>query len=97
VGELIERTPATRYVLGLANGALPATSLEPRLRDRLAAIGEIGYRPVEGDFVLTLADGAVLGDALSAVLAADVSILSCRQETPEVEDAVVRLLRQEAP
>jgi ABC-2 type transport system ATP-binding protein len=97
VRELIERTPATRYVLGLENGALSANSLEEHLRRRLEAIGEIGYRPGQGDFVLTLTGGAVLGDALAAVLEADVAILSCRQETPEVEDAVVRLLQQEVP
>jgi ABC-type multidrug transport system ATPase subunit len=96
VGELIERTPAARYVLGLANGSLPGPALEAALRERLDRVGEIGYRPGQGDFVLTLADGAVLGDALAAVLAADVAILSCRQETPEVEDAVVRLLREPA-
>jgi ABC-2 type transport system ATP-binding protein len=97
VGELIEQTPATSYVLGLANGALPPGALAARLNERLGSLGEVTHRSGPGEFVLTLAHGTVLGDALAAVIASDVALLSCRQELPEVEDAVVRMLRQEAP
>jgi hypothetical protein len=41
--------------------------------------------------VLELADEVVLGDALAALTAAGVQVLSCREERSEIEEAFVLL------
>jgi hypothetical protein len=43
---------------------------------------------------LALADDVTLGDALGALLSADVALLACRQERPEVEEAFLALVAE---
>jgi ABC-2 type transport system ATP-binding protein len=95
VGALLERAPTTRYVLGVRNGTagrLPTAYL-PELPP---AIGVLEHRPDERELVITLRHGAVLGDALQLLLGSPLTVVSCRQETPEVEDAFLRLLEDAA-
>ena len=47
------------------------------------------------DFVMSLEDDAILGDALAAVHAAGFQLLSCRDERSEVEEAFLALTREE--
>jgi ABC-2 type transport system ATP-binding protein len=96
VGELLAATARRRYVLELRNGSPAGETLELQLRDRLAGVGSIVWRPAASpdSFVLDLADGAVLGNALAVLLGADVTVLSCRQELSDVEEAFVALVRQ---
>jgi ABC-2 type transport system ATP-binding protein len=93
VAELRERTPADRYVLGVRNG-LPAGPTEELLQQRLGGIATIRQRPGFADFVVMLAGDAVIGDALRALLDADIAVISCRQEVSTVEDAYVNLLQE---
>ena len=44
-----------------------------------------------GEFVLQLADGVILGDALARLTGAGVELVSCREERPEIEEAFIRL------
>jgi len=88
VAGLLDLVPASRYVLGLRNGR----GRGPDVPVLPAAIGELAPHTGDGEFVLTLRGDATLGDALGALLQARLSIVSCRQETPEVEEAFMRLL-----
>lgn len=93
VSAFLERAPATRYVLGLRNGR--GADLDRALRARLGAIASIV--PYEGDqYLLALAAGAVLDDALRALMAEGVTVVSCRHEASEIEEAFLRLVRDEA-
>ena len=100
VPALLARSAQTRYVVRLANGKpdgqLPEQSLRLTLAplaglERLSA-GANSDRDGGDDFRLVLADGATLDDALRVVLAADVRLVSCRQERPEVESAFLALV-----
>ncbi|HJU49011.1 MAG TPA: ABC transporter ATP-binding protein [Gaiellaceae bacterium] len=92
VGGLLERVPPTRYVLGVANGAARDGAPLPALS---SAVGILDNRGANGELVLTLRSGAVLGDALAEILRSGVTLVSCRQETPEVEDAFLKLLEDD--
>jgi ABC-2 type transport system ATP-binding protein len=92
VAGLLERTPPVRYLLGLRNGA-SGRPLERMLVPELDRIGTLTHRPNDGDFVLSLEEGAVLGDALAQLVRAGVTVVSCRHEVPEIEDAFVNLLQ----
>jgi ABC-type multidrug transport system ATPase subunit len=93
VAELLERTPSVRYLLGLRNGT--SDPLERILTPEFETIGTIWQRAGDGDYVLSLERGAVLGDALAHFVRAGVTVVSCRHEMPEIEDAFVNLLRDE--
>ena len=43
--------------------------------------------------MLTLAEGAVLGNALTALTSAGLQILACREERSELEEAFLNLTR----
>jgi ABC-2 type transport system ATP-binding protein len=94
VADLLERTPPVRYLLGLRNGA-SGHPLEPVLASELEKIGTIRHRPSDGDYVLSLERGAVLGDALAVLVRAGVTVLSCRHQVSEIEDAFVNLVQDE--
>ena len=98
VTALIGAAMPRRYVLELQNGKPADEALELQLQERLAGVGRIRREPAPSadSFVLALADGAVLGDALSLLLSADMTVLSCRQELTEVEEAFMALVREPA-
>jgi ABC-2 type transport system ATP-binding protein len=90
VDELMAHAVPRRYVVRLAGrggGAAPDSALQ-------AALGEqatISALDADGHRLLALAPNAVLGDALVA-LSGVASVLSCRNERPEVEEAFFSLL-----
>jgi ABC-2 type transport system ATP-binding protein len=97
VPDLLAGIAPRRYVLELRNGTPSDPTLERRLQARLARMGSIERPdPSTDDFLLSLHDGAVLGDALSALLAADIRVLSCRQEHTPVEEAFMARLEGQA-
>jgi hypothetical protein len=49
----------------------------------------------ETHYLMSLADGTALGDALEAIRAAGFQLLSCRDERSEVEEAFLNLTREE--
>jgi len=93
VAELIARAGARRFVISIGangTGSLP----EPAVLERaLGAAGRIAPAAAgDGTYLLALADDATLGAALRALLEADVDLLACRHERPEVEEAFLALL-----
>lgn len=49
------------------------------------------------EYVLSLAEDVVLGDALASLTAADIQVLGCREERSEGEQAFLALTREPAP
>ena len=93
VSELLARAGTRRFVVVLG------TNGGGRLNDASelsAALGQAGrIAALEGDdgtHLLVLAEQASLGEALGALLASGATVLGCRQERPEVEDAFLQLV-----
>jgi ABC-2 type transport system ATP-binding protein len=87
---------ARKYLLRLRNGPWTTEGLQAALG---RAIGEMGTIAAHdggdsGHYVLALADGIVLGDALAALTAAHVQVLACQEERPEIEEAFLRLTEE---
>jgi ABC-2 type transport system ATP-binding protein len=97
VHELTAHARPREHVLRLTNcrpaGPTMHLAAETALRGRGTLV------PVGGDggehYVLSLDDGVVLGDALTALAAADVKVLACRERRSEIEDAFLSLTREE--
>jgi len=96
VMELLVRAGSRRFVLSLgANGAGRGPALEDLART-LGSAGRIAPSDAgDGTYLLALAEEATLGDALGALLRADVQLLACRHERPEVEEAFLSLVAEE--
>jgi ABC-2 type transport system ATP-binding protein len=95
VAEFMAHALPRRYLLRLEPGSdngRPSRALE----DGLAGLGTIGQTSDATHYVMSLEDGAVLGDALAAIRAAGFQLLSCRDERSEVEEAFLTLTRDES-
>lgn len=99
VGELIAEAELRTFLIRVRNtAAYGGAPWEPGLRK---AIGNRGAITDDGSsqldqYVLTLADGEVLSDAIAALSAAHFQVLTCQPVRPELEVAFLQLTR-EAP
>jgi ABC-2 type transport system ATP-binding protein len=97
VHELTALARPREHVLRLTNGRPAGPKM--RLAADAALRGHGTLVPVRGDdsehYVLSLDDDAVLGDALTALAAADVKVLACRERRSEIEDAFLSLTSEE--
>jgi ABC-2 type transport system ATP-binding protein len=95
VSELLARAGARRFVVALApngSGHLPGVE---RLAEGLHGIGHISASGADdASYLLALDDDTTLGDALAALLATGVTVVGCRHERPEVEEAFLQILRE---
>ena len=91
VNELMAHAKARRFILQLGNGI--DTHVAHRLDQRLNGAAEL--RPLDYDggehWLLSLRERSVLGDAIAALAAEGVPVLTCHRERSEVEDAFVSL------
>ena len=89
VAALVRTATARRYQVRLRNGS--ATPPAPHV---LTAVLD-GMGVVEGgggdEYVLHLLQDVVLGDAIARLSAAHVSVLACREERSEIEQALTQL------
>jgi len=94
VSQLIALAVPRRYVLRLRNGYDSAgQALEPLVRDAVGGRAEIASAE-DGDpqdYLLHLAEDAVLGEVLASLTAANVDVLACREERSEIENAYLNL------
>jgi ABC-2 type transport system ATP-binding protein len=95
VAEFMAHALPRRYLLRLESGSDNGRP-SPALEDGLAGIGTIAQTSDATHYVMSLEDGAVLGDALAAIRAAGFQLLSCRDERSEVEEAFLTLTREES-
>jgi ABC-2 type transport system ATP-binding protein len=87
-----------RFLLRIRNGEV---SSGPMLASLESALAHRGSLSADGDvetehFVLTLGDGATLGEAVAAFVAANYQVLSCHETRSEIEEAFVTLTKDAA-
>jgi ABC-2 type transport system ATP-binding protein len=87
LAELAGEAPVRTHVLRLSTNSSGTAGLESAL-EGTAWITPTGHGT---EYVLRLADGAVLGDAVAKLSAVGVEVVACREERPEIEDAFMRL------
>ena len=96
VGELMAYAPQRAFAVQLQNGrgARQLTHVFGGVLEGKAAIAP--EREAASDhYVLSLADGVDLGDAMASLLAAGIRILSCHEQQSEIEEAFLTLTRGE--
>ena len=93
VPELMSYAIPRRYLLRIRNGTPGSPTLTSRLQSALGARGTIAPEGGSEHFVLALADDAVLGEAIAALTATDLHVLTCREERSEIEEAFLHLTR----
>jgi ABC-2 type transport system ATP-binding protein len=89
---LMAMSTPRRYLVGLRNGGLVGPELEQRLGLVLGDVATVA--PTGGSaehYVLSLAEGALIGDAIAALAEAEVSVFACREEKSEIEEAFLTL------
>jgi ABC-2 type transport system ATP-binding protein len=95
VHELSAHARPREHVLRLTNCRPPGSAMH--LATQTALNGHGTLVPIGGEdsehYVLSLDDGVVLGDALTALAAADFKVLSCRERRSEIEDAFLSLTK----
>jgi ABC-2 type transport system ATP-binding protein len=93
VDELLVHSLPRRFVVRVRDALDGAPAPVARLQ---RALGVLAAAESDGSehATIELADGAVLGDALAALAAARVHVLSCRQERSEIEEAFLSLTRE---
>jgi ABC-2 type transport system ATP-binding protein len=97
VSQLIALATPRRYVLRLRNGSAPARNLEGLLQGTIgggATIAAVDEGDPE-DFLLHLAEDAVLGEVLAALTAGGIDVIGCREERSEIENAYLNLAGSE--
>jgi ABC-2 type transport system ATP-binding protein len=92
VPALMAHAQPQSFVVRLRGGSAPATGLNvlSQVLDRLAKI-EHAAREDDGNYSLSLAAGATLGDALAALHEAGFEVLSCRELRSSIEEAFLSL------
>jgi ABC-2 type transport system ATP-binding protein len=91
VPELMAHAVPRRYLVRLRSSAPVATTAVGTL-GTIAPSGE----PDSGHYLLALRDDAVLGDALGALAAAGVDVLTCTEERSEIEQAFLSIAGERA-
>ena len=98
VPQLMSHAAPRRYLLRLRHEGRDPQALDAA-REALAASASLS--PIgEGDsdhYLLSLAEGVVLGDALGVLAAAGVLLLSCQEERSEIEEAFLLLVDGSGP
>jgi ABC-2 type transport system ATP-binding protein len=96
VRELLACSLPRRYVLRVRNGGLGGealTELADRLLHGRGTLRALGAGD-STDYVLSLGEDAVLGDALAALAGGRLDVLACHEERSELEEAFLALTRE---
>jgi ABC-2 type transport system ATP-binding protein len=93
VSELLARTGARRFVVVLGANGRGLVPTVDHLAVALAGIARIApLDAADGTHLLVLNEHTNLGEAIGGLLHAGATVLACRQERPEVEDAFLELV-----
>jgi ABC-2 type transport system ATP-binding protein len=97
--QLVSLTSPSRFLLRIRNGRVGATQFTEELAASLGRHGVIAADSSEDGehYVMTVASGSTLGEAISAISAAQFQVLSCHETRPEVEQAFVELTEDPPP
>jgi ABC-2 type transport system ATP-binding protein len=98
VPALVEHAVPRRYLVRLRNGVAPGPELEAEARSALHGLAAVAPAagPASEQYLVTLADAAVLGDAVTALERSAIQVLSCTHERSEIEEAFLSLTRSAA-
>jgi ABC-2 type transport system ATP-binding protein len=90
---LMAHASPQRFVVQLRNGHPQGPELLRLTSTALGPLGSVAPLPGEssGHYLLALAGDVVVGEAITALSAAKVEVLTCREERPEIEDAFLTL------
>jgi ABC-2 type transport system ATP-binding protein len=95
VAELLEHATRHRFLLQVGPHGIDLEALVDGALGGRAALTAVG--PAErGHYVLSLADGVVLGDAVAVLAREGVPVIACRQDGSEVEQAFLSLVADKA-
>lgn len=99
VPQLMAVAATQRYVLQVRSSDADADDLLSRAQAALGASGTIRLadRSDPEHLLIALPDEAVLGEAFTALAAARVTVLACREEHPGVENAFLQLTARPTP
>lgn len=96
VPELMAHAAPRRHIVRLRNCNPPGEELEVVAQRALRERGQITIAAGSDQehYLVSLADGVVLGDALTALATAQIQVLACRQERSEIEAAFFALMSE---
>ena len=97
VPQLMAYSIPRTYLLRVRNGGLPVHTLAAALAQAIGSRGVI-TADAGGDpehWVLSLADGVALGDAIVALAGAQFQVLACQEARSQIEEAFLRLTRED--
>jgi ABC-type multidrug transport system ATPase subunit len=89
--QLLEVAGRRRYLLGLETGDGEGVLNLPLQLGRLGSLDAVEASS-NGRYLLTLADGAILGDALESLCALGMRVVSCSEAQASIEEAFLSLL-----
>ena len=91
--QLVSLASPTRFLIKVRNGRLDPRHLTEGLRAALGSHGAISSDASEDGehYVMTVAKDSTLGQAIAAITAADLQVISCHETRPEIEQAFVEL------
>jgi ABC-2 type transport system ATP-binding protein len=93
--ELLALVPPRRYLLRVQNGGAPVEQILAAAAPTLVDIGTlVAVGDPEGEhFTLSLKRGGLIGTAIVALEKAELSVLACREERSQIEDAFLTLTK----
>jgi ABC-type multidrug transport system ATPase subunit len=96
VPELIGHAAPRRYLVRLRNGGTTGQRLQREIDSALEGLGMIVPAANSGEehYLMSLRERTVLGQAIGALSEANVQVLSCSEEQPEIESAFLSLTRE---
>jgi ABC-2 type transport system ATP-binding protein len=98
VPELMAHAAPRRHIVRLRNCRPPGEELHGAAQRALAERGRITLAADSDQehYLLSLADGVVLGEALTALATSEIQVLTCRQERSEIEEAFFSLTAEDS-
>lgn len=93
--QLVSMTSPKSFLIRIRNGRLPTEQLPDAMEIALGPLGLIvPDRSQDAEhYVLTVGDGATLGEAIAALTTADFQVLSCHETRSEIEQAFISLTK----
>jgi ABC-2 type transport system ATP-binding protein len=97
--QLVARASPVQFLIRVRNGQGGHSYLTQPLAAALGRHGVISADSSEDGehYVMTVAEGSTLGEAISAITAANFQVLSCHETKPEVEQAFLELTEDRSP
>jgi ABC-2 type transport system ATP-binding protein len=91
VAQLMAHASPRHFMLRVRNGHMRGIALDEAVKAALAGMGSVETSEGEEHYLLSLDSGVVLGDALAALTAARIDVLTCGEARSEIEEAFLSL------